>query len=108
MQIVLTSFANETSAAKVVRTLVEEKLAACGKIIPGVRSIYRWNDQLEDASEIIVLFKTAVAPALAVRLAELHPYEVPEIITLESDAVSEAYGRWVASRGVINPGKASA
>ena len=57
IRLVFTTFANAEDAAKAVRTLVEEKFAACGTILPGARSIYRWKDAIEDNAESLVLAK---------------------------------------------------
>jgi periplasmic divalent cation tolerance protein len=78
--------------------LVGEKLIACGTILPGARSIYEWEGKMEDATEVLVLFKTA-GPAYAKlekRLLKLHPYDMPEIVALEAGAASKAYAAWVA------------
>jgi periplasmic divalent cation tolerance protein len=83
----------------VTKTLVGEKLIACGTILPGARSIYEWEGKMEDASEVLVLFKTA-SPAYAKlerRLLKLHPYDMPEIVALEAGAASKAYAAWVAA-----------
>jgi periplasmic divalent cation tolerance protein len=98
MLLVLTSFPDADTAAAVVRTLVEEKLAACGTIIPGARSIYAWEGKIEDTSEAAVFLKTesALYAKLEKRLAQLHPHEVPEIIAWEPGAASRAYAAWVA------------
>lgn len=97
LSLVLTTFADEDSAAKVVTQLVEERLAACGNLIPGARSIYRWKNAIEDAREVIVLLKTSTAQSalLIARLKELHPYETPEILTWTPDSADAAYSAWV-------------
>jgi len=59
MKLVLTTFANAEDAAKAVRTLVEERLAACGTILPGARSIYQWEGNIEDTTEAVVFLKTS-------------------------------------------------
>ena len=98
IQLVLTTFGNAEDAAQVVRKLVEERHAACGTILPKARSIYTWDGKIEDAEEAFVILKTTAgnAPALQERLKMLHPYETPEIITLEPKAVSGEYGRWIS------------
>ncbi len=97
MRLVLTTFANTEDAAKAVRTLVDEKIIACGTILPGARSIYRWKDAVEDAEEAVVLLKTSAErfPRLEQRLREIHPYETPEIVALDPAAVSKPYADWV-------------
>ncbi len=105
-QIVLTTFADEQSAAEAVRKLVTEHLAACGTMMPGARSIYFWDGKLEENTETVVLFKTTRAEELAIRLKEIHPYETPEIITFEADAVSAPYAHWLQTSCEQSPGKA--
>ena len=97
--LVFCTFPDADMAAAVTKTLVGEKLIACGTILPGVRSIYEWEGKMEDASEVLVLFKTA-GPAYAKlekRLLKLHPYDMPEIVALEAGAASKGYAAWVAS-----------
>ncbi len=101
--IVLCTFPDADTAASVTRTLVEEKLVACGNILTGVRSIYRWDGKIEDAAEALVVFKTS-SPAYArleKRLRRLHPHETPEILAFEAGAASKSYAAWVA--GVVGP-----
>ena len=97
MLLVISSFPDADTAAQIVRTLVEEKLIACGTIVPGARSIYAWDGKVEDKSEVLVLLKT-VAPSYAKlekRLLKLHPYQMPEIIAFEAGAVAKNYAAWV-------------
>lgn len=96
-RLILTTFADEPSASVVMRTLLEERLIACGNMIPGVRSVYRWKGAVEESSEVQVLLKTDQdhASRCMERLAQLHPYEVPEILLLEPETVSDPYAAWV-------------
>ena len=97
--LVFCTFPDADTAAAVTKTLVGEKLIACGTILPGARSIYEWEGKMEDATEVLVLFKTA-GPAYAKlekRLRKLHPYDMPEIVALEAGAASKAYAAWVAA-----------
>ena len=97
IRLLFTTFAHADDAAKAVRTLVEERLAACGTILPGARSIYRWKDTVEDTGESVVLLKTSVQAMaeLEKRLRAIHPYEVPEIVVVDPVAVSAEYASWV-------------
>lgn len=94
---VITTLPDEASAARIIQTLVEKKSAACGTILPGVRSIYRWKDSVEDAAEVLVLFKIPAASAqtFIAELKSLHPYETPEIAAFEAAHVHQAYAKWV-------------
>lgn len=82
------------TALSMVRTLVEERLVACGNVIPGLRSVYRWEGEVEEADEVLVLFKTGSrrVTALVERAAELHPYDVPELLVGD---VSEGFGPYL-------------
>jgi periplasmic divalent cation tolerance protein len=97
IRLVLTTFANAEDAAKAVRTLVEERFAACGTVLPAARSIYRWKDAIEDSAESLVLIKTSAEryPDLERKLHSIHPYETPEIVALDPAAVSSDYADWV-------------
>ena len=95
--LVLTTFASEDDAARVVRTLVEERLAACGNLLPGARSIFRWKEGVSDEREVMVLLKTRKQDwtALLSRLHELHPYETPECIAVRIAAGAPKYMAWL-------------
>ncbi|TCV96037.1 periplasmic divalent cation tolerance protein [Luteibacter rhizovicinus] len=93
----------EAAAAQVIATaLVEERLAACVNIIPGIRSTYRWDDRVQTENEVVLLIKTTAGryDAMQARLIELHPYEVPEIVAIPVERGHAAYLDWVrASTG---------
>jgi len=101
--VALTTFANEADAARVARVLVEERLIACANVLPGARSIYRWQDGVADEREVVVLMKTRKQDwaALLSRLHELHPYETPELIALRVAAGAPAYMAWL--EGALAP-----
>lgn len=94
-----------TVAARIARTLVEERLAACVNILPGVRSIYRWRDAVEEADEVLLVAKTtrAALPALQARIAALHPYELPELFAVEAAGGLPAYLGWIADNVGVAP-----
>ena len=95
--IAFTAFADEVTAARVVRTLVEERLIACGNLIPGARSLYRWKGEIADQREVVVLMKTRKQDwaALMSRLHELHPYETPELVAVRVAAGAPRYMAWL-------------
>lgn len=86
-------------AGRIARSVVEEGLAACVNLLPGVRSVYRWEGRVEEAEETTLLIKTTAerAPALRARLCALHPYDTPEILALPVDEASSdpRYLDWV-------------
>jgi periplasmic divalent cation tolerance protein len=86
-------------ARRIARALVEERLAACVNLVPGVTSIYRWEGALHEEAEWLLLVKTQAnrVAALAERLAVLHPYALPELVVLEPGGGSERYLAWVCA-----------
>ena len=97
-RVVLVTTPDAGVAEGLVRTLVEEGVVACGNILPGITSIYRWEGAVERATEALVVFKTTAAGAarLERRVPELHPYEVPEVLVLSVESGHEAYLKWIA------------
>jgi len=95
--IVFSTFADEASAARVARVLVEERLIACANLLPGARSIFRWREAVEDTREVVVLMKTRKQDwtALLSRLHELHPYETPECVAVRIAAGAPRYMEWL-------------
>jgi periplasmic divalent cation tolerance protein len=95
--VVLTTLASVDEAVKLVRTLLDRRLIACGNILPGVRSIYRWEGKVADEQEVIVLLKTRAAriEALEMAFGELHPYKVPELLALPVSAGLHKYLEWI-------------
>ena len=85
------------SAQRIADTLVEERLAACVSVLPGLRSVYRWQGAIERADELLLVIKTTrdqVEP-LGARVASLHPYELPELVSVEVAGGLPAYLQWV-------------
>jgi periplasmic divalent cation tolerance protein len=95
--VVLSTAPDPETADRLARALVEARLAACVTRVPGVVSLFRWQGELEQTEEVLLLLKThaARAPALTRMLSELHPYEVPEILVLPVAAGLGAYLDWV-------------
>jgi periplasmic divalent cation tolerance protein len=95
--IVFSTFADEDTAARVARVLVEERLVACANLMPGARSIYQGKQGVEDIREVVVLMKTRKQDwvALMSRLHELHPYQVPECIAMRVAAGAPKYMAWL-------------
>ena len=95
--IVLTTLGADTDAAALARTLVAERLAACVNLLPAMTSVYRWQGHVEEEREQQMVIKTGAdrVAALAARLRELHPYEVPEFLVLPVSEGSDAYLRWI-------------
>ncbi len=94
---VLVTAPNEDEAAEIATTIVGERLAACANIIRNVRSIYRWEGEVQDDPEVLMVIKTrsVLFDKLEARVRELHSYEVPEIIALDITRGSEPYLGWI-------------
>ena len=94
---VFTTFAQESDAVRVVRALLEERLIACGNLVPSVRSLYHWKDAIADEREVLVMMKTRKQDwtALLSRLHELHPYETPECVAVRVAAGAPKYMEWL-------------
>jgi len=97
--VVLVTAPSAETAAEVARALVEEGLAACGNVVPGLRSIYRWRGQVHDEAEALLVLKTErrLLEALKARLPALHPYEVPELLALPVEGGLAPYLEWIAA-----------
>lgn len=96
-RVVLVTAPDAAVAEALVRTLVEEGVVACGNIVPGLTSIYRWQGAVERATEALVVFKTTAegAARLVERVPELHPYEVPEVLVLAVEQGHAPYLEWI-------------
>jgi periplasmic divalent cation tolerance protein len=95
--IVMTTVASPEEAARLGRTLVEERLAACATLVPAVESIYHWQGKIESSAETLLLLKTAGdrLPTLEARLHELHSYQTPEFVVLAIESGSHSYLEWL-------------
>ena len=101
--IVFCTSASSTEAERIARNLVEGRLAACVSIISSVRSVFRWQNEVQTASEYLLIIKTTFAryPALQDAIVSMHSYEVPECIAIPVVAGLPAYLSWV-EREVAN------
>lgn len=97
----LTTVADATEAERLSRTLVHEGLVACVTMLPGARSVYRWQGRMEEVSEVLLLMKHAATatPALQQRVRALHAAEVPELIHFEATGGLPSYLAWVVQAG---------
>lgn len=97
-QIVLCTCPDSGTATRIAEALVDQGLAACVNLIPGLRSIYRWQGKREESEEVLLLIKAPVDhyPRIEAAILEWHPYELPEIIAVSIDAGLPAYLAWLA------------
>jgi periplasmic divalent cation tolerance protein len=101
--VVLTTVATNDEAVQLVRSLLERRIIACGTILPGGRSLYRWEGKIADESEVVVLLKTRSAriESLEMAFAELHPYKVPELLALPVEAGTRKYLAWISGETTL-------
>jgi periplasmic divalent cation tolerance protein len=97
VHVVLVSVPDGPSGLALARQLVEEQLAACGTVLSGATSVYRWEGRVEVADEAVLLLKCAASSlgALLERVPALHPYDVPEILALPVVTGHPPYLAWV-------------
>ncbi len=95
--LVMTNLPDALSAARLTRQIIESNAAACVNQLAPCISTYRWQDQVETASEVPLLIKTTVTayPSLETLIRAVHPYELPEIIAIPVSAGLPAYLEWV-------------
>jgi len=102
--VVLSTTPDPETAAAIARDLVGRGLAACVNLLPGVRSIYRWEGAVEEAQEVLLVIKTRHGrlAELEVELLALHPYDVPEFVALDPAHVEARYLEWLRA-GTTTP-----
>ena len=95
--VVLTTVSSDDEAVKLVRALLDKRLIACGTLLPGARSLYRWQGKVADERETVLLLKTRSARVEELQQAfrDLHPYKVPEFLVLSVDSGLEKYIEWI-------------
>jgi len=95
--LVLSTVPTQKKARELARALVQNRLAACVNIIPGLYSIFRWQGKIDKANEFLLLIKTTkpLFPALLNFLKNRHPYKVPEIVSLPIQGGNQEYLRWI-------------
>lgn len=97
-RIVLSTAGSEEEGARIAKSLVERKLCACVNLAPGIRSFYRWEGAVQDDAEVLLIIKTTQEKlqALSDHLAEIHGYDVPEVLAIAVDKGSASYLEWLA------------
>ncbi len=107
LQLVL-STAPPGRARELAATLVGEGLAACANLVPGLRSLFIWEGELRDEPETLLILKVASdrLERLSARCAELHPYDVPELLVFSPSQGLEPYLTWATTPATESPGAA--
>jgi periplasmic divalent cation tolerance protein len=97
--LVYTTYPSLVEAEQAGRLLTEKGLAACVNILPGMRSIYRWQGKVEQADEVVMIVKTKEAQkeAVAAEVKRGHSYDTPAILFLPAEGGDRAYIDWIVS-----------
>ena len=87
-------------AQAIARALVDERLAAAVNVLPGVRSVYRWQGAVEEAAEVLLIAKTTIAlvPRLTERVVALHSYQCPAVVAVPICGGNPEYLAWIAEQ----------
>ena len=95
--IVLCTVPDRDTAEEIANILIADNLAACVNIVPGITSVYRWENRIEQAEELMLVIKTGskAFSALQAKIVDLHPYELPEIIAVPIQDGLPAYLNWL-------------
>jgi uncharacterized protein involved in tolerance to divalent cations len=95
--LVYVTVSSSEEGKRIAKALVEERLAACVNEVPGIHSTYRWQGQIEESGEELLIIKTSrkLFKTLEQRVCELHSYAVPEVIAMPIVAGSKPYLQWL-------------
>jgi periplasmic divalent cation tolerance protein len=95
--VVFSTCDSEEQAGRIAHALVEQRLAACVNVLPGVRSIYRWKGEIQEGVEWLLVIKSrrGLMDQLRVTIGKVHTYEVPELLALPVVDGSESYLAWL-------------
>ena len=106
VRVVFVTAGDKETGLALARQVVEEGLAACGSLLPDVTSVFEWDGNMQEEAEVLLILKTSAdrASRLVERVAELHAYDVPEILTLAVEGGHEPYLEWVRERCIGGPG----
>lgn len=88
---------NEAEADAIARILVEERLAACVNIMGGMRSVYRWQDEIQEDAEIVLIAKTRrdLVAALTDKVRGIHSYDCPCVVSLNIEGGNPDFLDWI-------------
>ena len=100
--LVLTTLGSVEEARAFVTGLVEDRLVACGTMLPGALSVYRWEGSITEEQEVVVLLKTDASKwaELNAAVVERHPYDIPELLAFPAERGNDLYLSWLTSEVV--------
>ena len=97
-KVILVTCPDEEQAESIAKQIVASKLAGCVNIIPKIKSVYHWENKLEIDSEVLLIIKTTQnVKDLEAKIIELHTYDTPEFIVLETEYVNKKYRNWLSN-----------
>jgi periplasmic divalent cation tolerance protein len=98
-RVILVTAPDREAALDLARSLVGDGLAACGNVVPGITSVFRWEGTVHEDPEVLLVLKVheSRVPDLVGRIPELHPYDVPEVLVLGVEEGYRPYLEWVAA-----------
>ncbi len=96
-RVVISTAGTEEEGAQIAKSLLERKLCACVNLVPKVRSFYRWEGAIQDDAEVLLIMKTTKEKLqrLSEHLAEIHSYDVPEVLAVAVDQGRASYLEWL-------------
>ena len=95
--VVFATVPDQNLGVKIAESLLQQRLAACVHLLPAGRSMYRWQGNIENTTEITMLIKTTTAryAELEATIKRLHPFEVPEVLAFPASQVLPSYFDWI-------------
>jgi periplasmic divalent cation tolerance protein len=102
-RVILVTAPDREAALDLARRLVGDGLAACGNVVPGITSVFRWEGSVQEDPEALLVLKVheSRVPEIVRRIPELHPYDVPEVLVLGVETGFRPYLDWVASESGV-------
>ena len=93
----LTTAGTKDEARNIAQSLVESRLAACVNILSKMESVYRWENNVQNSEEWLLLIKTKSGnfEALQEAIRKLHSYDLPECISIKIDEAEQGYLKWL-------------
>lgn len=95
--LIYTTHPDLSTAKKITQHLLDKRLVACGNIFPTMHSMYWWQGQIEESTEVVVIFKTQkkLFEQCQIEIQLNHPYEVPCILQIDASKYNDSYGQWI-------------
>lgn len=95
--VILCTVPNQEVGQRIAKALITDQLAACVNLLPGIESVYRWDNQIETSSETLLLIKSQehLYEKIEQKLISIHPYDCPEIMSLPVKSGFSGYLEWI-------------